>query len=71
MATSQLVNTDTLGDFTEVMPEKIRVLENPRKGIISVRTWFYASRDAGFCIPEITADIDIYCMQVTNGTFSH
>ena len=48
MATSQLVNIDTL-DFTEVQPEKIRVRGNPRKGIISVRTMFFAYRDAEFC----------------------
>ena len=60
MATSQLVNTDTLGDFTEVQPEKLRVGGNPRKGIISVRTEFYASRDAGFCIPEITEKPDYW-----------
>ena len=52
--TSQLVNSDTLGDFTEVQPEKLRIRGNPRKGIISVRTGFYASLDAGFCVPEIT-----------------
>ena len=53
MAASQLVNTDTL-DFTEVQPEKFRVRGNPRKGIISIGTEFYASRDAGFCVPEVT-----------------
>ena len=56
--TSQLVNTDTLGDFTEVQPEKLSVRGNPRKGIISVRTGFYASRDPRFCVPEITAYLD-------------
>ena len=54
VATSQLVNTDSLGDFTEVQPEKLRVRGNPRKGIISVRAGFYASKDAEFCVPEIT-----------------
>ena len=54
MATSQLVDTDTLGDFTEVQPEKLRVRGNPSKGIISIRTNFFASRDAKFCVPEIT-----------------
>ena len=54
MATSQLVNTDSLGYFTDVQPEKFRVRGNPRKGIISVRAGFYASRDAEFCVPEIT-----------------
>ena len=34
--TIQLVNTDTLGDFTEVQPEKLCVRGNPRKGIISI-----------------------------------
>ena len=34
--TIQLVNTDTLGDFTEVQTEKLRVRGNPRKGIISI-----------------------------------
>ena len=58
MATSQLVDTDTL-DFTEFQPEKLRVRGNPWKGIISVRTGFYASRDAGFCVPEITDVISI------------
>ena len=54
MATSQLVNTDSLGDFTEVQPEKLCVRGNPRKGIISVQAGFYTSRDAEFCVPEIT-----------------
>ena len=53
MATSQLLKTDTLGDFTEVQPKHLRVCGNHRKGIISVRTGFFASRDAKFCIPEI------------------
>ena len=53
VATSQLVNTDSLG----VQPEKLRVRRNPRKGIISVRAGFYASRDAEFCVPEITPDV--------------
>ena len=56
-----LINTDTLGDFTEVQPEKLRVRRNPRKGIISVWTGFYASRDAGFCVPEITAITESSC----------
>ena len=34
--------------------KKLRVRGNPRKGVISVRTGIYASRDAGFCVPEIT-----------------
>ena len=46
--------TDLLGDFTEIQPEKLRVRGNPRKGIISVRTGFYASRDAECCVPETT-----------------
>ena len=54
MATSQLVNTDILGDLTEVQPEKLRVHGNPQKGIISVRTGFLASMEAKFCVPEIT-----------------
>ena len=37
---------DIFGDFTEVQPEKLRVRGNPRKGIINVRTDFFASRDA-------------------------
>ena len=44
---------DILGDITEVQPEKLRVRGNPRKGIISVRTGFFASRDAESCVPEI------------------
>ena len=51
MASSQLVNTDTLGNFTEVQLKKLRVRRTSRKEIISVRTGFYASRDAGFCVP--------------------
>ena len=35
--------------------KKFRIRRNPRKGIISVQTGFYASRDTGFCVPEITA----------------
>ena len=54
VGTSQLVNTDSLGDFTEVQPEKLRVRRNPQNGIISVRVGFYASRDAEFCVPMIT-----------------
>ena len=49
-------NTDILGDFTGVLLEKLRVRGNPRKGIISVRTDFFTSRDAEFCelgVPEI------------------
>ena len=46
-------NTDILGDFTEVQPEKLRVCGNPRKGIINVQTDFFASRDAESCVPEI------------------
>ena len=57
MATSQLVNTDSLGDFTEVQPEKLRVHGNPRKGIISVWARFYASRKAEFCVPEINDSV--------------
>ena len=59
MATSQLVNTDSIGDFTDVQPEKLRVCGNPRKGIISVRAGFYASRDAEFCVPEITGQYNL------------
>ena len=65
MATSQLVNTDSLGDFTEVQPEKLRVRENPRKAIISVRAGFYASRDAEFCVPEITESYNYYDMMLS------
>ena len=54
MATSQRVNTDSLGDFTDVQPEKLRLRGNPRRGIISVQARFYASRDAEFCVSEIT-----------------
>ena len=49
----KLVNTDTLGDFTEVQPEKVRVRGNPRKGIISIRTGFYAYRDAGLPLVDV------------------
>ena len=62
VATSQLVNSHTL-DFTEVQPEKVRVRGNPRKGIISVRTGFYASREAGFCVP----DINVYALTTYDG----
>ena len=57
LATSQLVNTDSLGDFTEVKPEKLRIRGNPQKGIISVRAGLDASRDAEFCVPEITVPL--------------
>ena len=68
MATSQLVNTDTLGDFTEVQPEKVRDRWNPLKGIISVRIGVSASRDAEFCVPEIT-DYQIHnvCREYARG----
>ena len=46
MATSQIVNTDILGDITEIQPEKLRVPGNPQKGIICVFTEVFASRDA-------------------------
>ena len=42
-------NTNILGDFTEVQPEKIHVRGNPRERIIIVLTDFFASRD----FPEI------------------
>ena len=49
----------TLKVITEIQPEKLRVRGNPRKGIISVRTGFYASLDAGFCVPEISDSPDM------------
>ena len=67
MATSQLVNTDSLGDFTEVQPEKLGVSGNPRKGIISVGAGFYMSRDTEFCIPEITVPYLYSCKLVLFG----
>ena len=48
-----VVSTDILEDFTEDQLEKLRVHGNTRKGINSIRTGFFASRDAEFCIPKI------------------
>ena len=59
MATSQLVNTDTLGDFTEVQPEKLRVRWNPRKGIISVRTGFTRPGTPDSASPRSLKDLDL------------
>ena len=69
MATSQLVNTDSLGDFTDVQPEKLR--GNPRKGIISVRAGFYTSRDAEFCVPEITGIFVILMFEILLKTLTN
>ena len=38
VATTQIVNTNILGDFTEVQLEKFCIRRNPRKRIISVQT---------------------------------
>ena len=35
MAASQLVNTDSIGDFTDVQPEKLRVRGNPPRDLLA------------------------------------
>ena len=63
MATSQLVNTDRLGDFTEVQPEKLHVHGNPPKGIISDRGGFSRSGTPNSASPRSLVEYDLALMK--------
>ena len=70
MATSQLVNADTIGDFTDVQPEKLRVRGNPRKGIISVRAGFTRPGTPNSASPRLILKY-FYCHDCICGTKYH